>query len=179
MKRLIPPIRLALAGLLVLGLSHAGPAFAQEPPKDMVAFKATFTGRTPPPMVIPLSPPIVPVTLSFTGEAAPLGQVTYISHEIHRLGATGMPHAITDGIGAFTAASGDAIFITHTGLIRPTDTPGIFAFEEVWAAFGGKGKLLGATGGGIMRGTIDARELATKGADWTVAFEGLVSAPRP
>jgi hypothetical protein len=91
MNRLTPKMRLALTALtrypisLVLTalvtLALAAPLAAQEPPKDMVAFKASVTGPVLPGFVIPVDPPMVAVIGRSTGQLPLLGQTPYIEKQ--------------------------------------------------------------------------------------------------
>src|SRR5687768_7660972 len=109
----------ALAGstLALLGLALSAAAQA---PTDQVPFKATVGPYVGDVFVIPVSPPIASARTNAKGEATLLGSVTYLDLHTIRFGVAGSPASSFDGIGVMTAANGDAVFITRTGLSRAT-----------------------------------------------------------
>jgi hypothetical protein len=56
----------------------------------------------------------------------------------------------------WSAANGDAIFITFAGQFRSTATLGVLENVETFEIVGGTGRFLGATGSGIAGGLVDA-----------------------
>jgi hypothetical protein len=139
---------------------------------DQVPFQVAGQGVAEQ-FVIPVDPPIVSVKLSSRGQAPPLGAFTYIDHHLVHLGADGKPVSFSDAIGVFTAANGDAVFATHSGLVRPTLTPGVAAFEGAFVVTGGRGAFAGATGSGDFSGLADLAR-----GEVTYSFDGTISRPR-
>jgi hypothetical protein len=166
MKRISGRISLALA---LLGLML--PALAQEPPKDMVPFKATITGGLPDVFVVPLNPPLGFGRVSGQGEATDLGPITYIEHHVAHLDVNGIPRAATDAVGVLTAANGDAIFLNYSGLVRPV-TDGLAA-EMAFTILGGRGRFAGATGSGAITVALNSVKKTM-----SCVMEGVVSRPR-
>jgi hypothetical protein len=170
MKRIIGLVSTITA---LVQLAGTLPGDAQQPPQDMVPFKATVQGPARDPFaVIPGNPPVAVGIQIETGQADFLGQVTYTDLEPIVLGADGKPLGIDHGIGALTAANGDAIYFSFHGVCGITGTQG--ACEEVFIVTGGKGRFAGATGGGIMRGQAD---LAKGTHSWSI--EATISRPKP
>jgi hypothetical protein len=165
--------RSTLAALLILGLLGSTTAgFAQEPVKDLVPFKATLTVPLSPFFVIPVTPPVASVNWTAPGQSDLLGAVNAIYHAMIHFNAEGVPVRETDGIMVLTAANGDALHITNSGLLRVTATS--FTGEQVFTITGGKGRFLGAAGSGSWRGTVDTAKNTA-----TLAIEGVVSRPKP
>jgi hypothetical protein len=163
---------LALLGLLTLAVC----GYAQVQPKDQVPFKGTITGL-PDGIVIPTQPPI---GIAFTrvpvrGEATPLGAFEFMASVRIQLGSNGKAIGFSDGVGAMTAANGDAFFVSFSGLARQPapETPRIGRFEGVFTVTGGKGRFVGSSGNGTLTGTVDPDK-----AQVVVNFEGFVTAPK-
>jgi hypothetical protein len=106
MKRFRCSVSLALTALALLGL--AGTGRAQQPPQDLVPFKATFTA-TIQSLMIPLNPPIVSQHVSGTGQADFLGPITVAARRTSQLGPDGKEIWGGGNPGVFTAPNGDAI----------------------------------------------------------------------
>lgn len=154
MKRLLSGAGLALAAVLLL--STALPAVAQQAPRDQVPFRLTLTGPLNiPDWVLPLSPPILFARHTAAGEAAGLGKFNYLDEVAVQLGVDENPLSMNNGIGVLMAENGDAIFLAFSGPVRSTADPNVFAPETTFTVTGGKGRFLGATGSGVLRGTVD------------------------
>jgi hypothetical protein len=167
-------VSLALTVFAVLGPTVA---VAQQPPTNLVPFKATMAGEFRG-LFIPLNPPIVSEQLTSTGQADLLGQVTSADHYLAHLGVDGKLASITDGMAALTAANGDALFITYSGLPR-SPAAGEFAQQELaFTVTGGQGRFAGASGGGVIRDVIFMQGTPPK-FTITRTFEGVVTAPKP
>jgi hypothetical protein len=171
MNRRVRYICLTLAVFAVLGLAVRGRA--QQLPQDQVPIKLTIAGLTEHYMI-----PITPAILSWkdvaAGEVPALGHVSYIDHAIVHLGADGKPVSCTDGVGAFTSANGDDLFITFSGLIRPSAKPDVVASEGAFTATGGRGRFKGATGSGAINMEMNVAQNTV-----IVSLEGTISAPKP
>jgi hypothetical protein len=160
------------AGLVlaaIAGMSLAAPAFAQAP-KDQVAFKATVGPYLGDVHMVPLSPPIAYARQNTKGEATLLGPFTYLGSHNLQFGVDGIPISVGDGIGALTAANGDALFISFTGLLRVTATG--LAAESSYVVTGGRGRFAGATGSGVARSSANSKN------EISMVLEGTVSAPK-
>ncbi len=159
----------ALAGSTLALLALALAAVAQAP-TDQVPFTATVGPYVGDVFVVPVSPPIASARTNAKGEATLLGPVTYLDLHTIRLGVDGGPLSF-DGIGVMTAANGDALFITRSGLSRATAT-GVTG-EFGYIVTGGRGRFTGATGSGVGRSVLDRSK-----NEATVVFEGTISAPK-
>jgi hypothetical protein len=156
MKRYSSAAGLALAVVVVLGLS--GPAAAGEP----VPFKGSFEGDV---TVSPLTPPFVQVDVDATGNATQLGEFTLaIPHKVNRADRTAV------GTYEFTAANGDMLFADFTGTATPTAIPGVLYIEETATITGGTGRFAGATGSFTCERLFDMVAGTTIGS-----FEGTIS----
>jgi hypothetical protein len=172
MKSCIYRVHLALTALALIGL--ALPASAQQPSaQNLIAFKATAV-VTSDSMVIPLTPPVAATRVSYTsGQSDLLGPFTGMAHQINRLNPDGTRLSITDGIGVWTAANGDSIFLSYSGLYLSV-TPERISFQKAIAITGGTGRFAGASGSGILNGVGDLVKKQT-----TMTFEGMITAPKP
>ena len=174
MNRFASRIGPALMALALLGLGVPSAAQAQEPAKDLVAFKATLTGF-PNVVQIPREPAVLSVHLSLTGQSDLLGSITWIEHHYTRVGVDGIARSPT-GIAVLTAANGDALFIDWFGQANPPTNAGIITGESNFYVTGGRGRFLGAIGSGVLRFVLDPADQKT-GLSWSV--EGMVSRPKP
>lgn len=159
----------ALAALALLGLALPRPAAAQQPPQNQVPLKANLVGPLTPRFVIPLEPEIRLGTYTADGTSDQLGPVKLVEANTLRLGPDGTLLSVTDGIGVLTAANGDALFLTYSGLVTSqtgSDATAEFAFTIT----GGRGRFLGATGSGVIH-------CATQSAQkqFTRVFEGTIT----
>ena len=158
--------------VVVLGQTVAA---AAEQPAPRVPFKATMAGEFRG-LVIPLPAPIVSEQLTCKGQADLLGPLTSIEHYFARLDVDGKLSSVTDGIGVFAGANGDALFITYSGLARPAAAGEAGRQELAFTVTGGQGRFAGATGSGVIRDAIFFKDnLFTI----TREFEGVVTAPKP
>jgi hypothetical protein len=89
------------------------------------------------------------------------------------LGVDGTPLSIIDGREVWTAANGDADFISMSGLYGPSSKPGFLTFGGTFTVTGGRGRLMGVSGSGTFQAE---QEIATGKA--TVAVEGFLMVPR-
>ena len=171
MKRMSAPVSLALTLLTLLACT--GPALAQDPAKDMVAFKATMSSPPGDVFVLPLVPPVLVARVSGTGQASELGAFTYLDSHVGRLDVHGVIQSITDGIGVMTAANGDAIFTSFSGLAQPTTNPPGVTAQMPYIVTGGKGRFQGAIGSGVIQVVFDADKKTV-----VYTYEGTLSRPR-
>jgi hypothetical protein len=172
MKRCLYRVSLALTALALTGL--AAPGRAQQPlVQNLVPFKAAAV-VTSDSIVIPLTPPIAPTRVTYSnGQSDLLGPFTGIAHQITRLNPDGTRLSITDGTGVWTAANGDSIFLSYSGLF-PSVTPEMITFQKAIAITGGTGRFAGASGSGVLNGVVDVVKKQT-----TMTFEGKITAPKP
>ena len=159
MKRHSSAASLALAVVVVLGLT--GPVAAGE----QVPFKGSLEGVD---TAIPLTPPFVSATVEATGEATHLGEFTLtILATVNR--ATGM----ATGTFLFTAANGDTVFGTISGKATFTP-PNVLTIVETAFITGGTGRFAGVTG------SFTAARLKNTVTSVTIGvFEGTISSPGP
>jgi hypothetical protein len=158
MKRLTCPVRLALTTLALFGL--AGTGRAQQPPQDLVPFKATFTA-TFQSLTVPVDPPMRFDLVSGTGQADFLGPFTIAAHRVFQLGLDGQPVWGNANPGVFTGANGDAIFWQTGG-------------NAIFIITGGKGHFAGATGSGQSTAAP-----GPKAGETTFSWVGMITRPKP
>jgi hypothetical protein len=160
MKRYSSAASLALAVVLVLGLTGAAAAGEQVP------FKGSFEGDV---TVTPLTPPLLQVDVDATGNATQLGQFSLaIPHIVNAANRTAI------GSYEFTAANGDTLSADFTGQAMPTATPGVLAIVETATITGGTGRFAGATGSFTCERLFDTITGTTVGS-----FEGTISSAGP
>jgi hypothetical protein len=156
MKRYSSTASLALAILVILGLT--GPAVAQQ----QVPFKGSFEGDV---TVTPLAPPFLSALVDATGNATQLGQFTLdIPHVVNRADLSAV------GTYEFTAANGDTVIAEFTGIATPTAVPGVLYIEERATIIGGTGRFAGATGSFTVERLYDTVAGTTEGS-----FEGTIA----
>jgi hypothetical protein len=168
------------AALGLLGLSFVVPTQAQQtaqsqPPLDLVAFKGVQTLMTPAATaVVPVDPPVmVSAGGVFKGESALFGPYTALQHFTIHLGADGNP-LFQIGEAVWTGTNGDALsFGPIVVLILPPTTPGVVPLLGAYTIRSGRGRFLGATGSGIVRGEVNMNTGAA-----TLTIEGLVTRPK-
>jgi hypothetical protein len=160
----------AAGAAAVAAVGLAGPAAAATP--DPVPFKATSKHSISQVTMftIPVDPPRVVETFTTKGTASLLGDMTFAEHHVARLDEKGVPRSITDGIGVFTAANGDAIFASHHSLLRLAE-PGFLA-EGAFTITGGRGSYCGAVGSGRVSAVVD---IAT--GEITFNWDGMIQMP--
>jgi hypothetical protein len=165
----------AVTTLALLGL--AGPGRTQSAGQSFVPFTAStkLDSALSNSLVIPTSPPLESSNLVGTGEGTPIGAFTFAGHRIMRLDVEGKPLGVKEGVVVFSAANGDAIFLSYGGVVRQTDTAGVIIQESVFQVTGGRGRFLGATGSGVQRVTVDQRQNPPVR---TGGYEGVISAPK-
>jgi hypothetical protein len=168
---------LVLTIVPLLGLALSGHARAQQPPADLVPLKATMVAPLAQVQIltIPVDPPLLSAQISGSGEAPLLGAITYVEHHYTHAGVDGIPKSSTLGVGAMTAANGDALFFSWSGLLRTTATPGVYMSEDSFVITGGRGRFLGATGSGVLTRLFDPVDKKQV----TFSWEGMVSRPKP
>jgi hypothetical protein len=165
MKQHIRRTILALAAILLAGLARPGTTQAQQPGKEFVEFKATFKTRNGS-FPILADPPLLSWENALAGEASFLGPFTGHAHAIIHMGVDGAPLFINDGVLAFVAANGDAIY-QRWAIVFPAGT-------GAWTITGGKGRFAGATGSGTFTAVVDP----AKPDEATITEVGVLSAPR-
>jgi hypothetical protein len=162
-------LRVALTSLALLALSL--PAIAQQAPQDRVPLKVYIKGspQGPPAFLIPLDPPLSIANVTWPGQSELLGPISFIETDQIQLGTDGAPIS-SNGIGVIQAANSDSLFVRWLGLVRLTATG--MACEHSFVITGGKGRFVGASGNGAMKGELDF----TKNEGW-LNLEGVVSKP--
>jgi hypothetical protein len=123
---------LALAIVVVLGL--AGPVTAQE----QVPFYGRLVGVD---TATAVNPPFVSVEVNTEGNATHLGRFT-----LDELATVNIFTRVATGTFLFTAANGDTVFGTFSGLATLT-APDVLTIVENAIITGGTGRFDGATGG--------------------------------
>ena len=158
MKHFRSTASLALAVVVILGLT--GPVAAGE----QVPFKGSFEGDV---TITPRTPPYLQVDVNAAGNATQLGRFTLdIPHLVNAANGTAI------GTYEFTAANGDKVYATFTGVATPTAIPGVLYIEETATITSGTGRFAGATGSFTSERWYDTIEGTTTGS-----FEGTISAP--
>jgi hypothetical protein len=102
-----------------------------------------------------------------TGNATHLGRFTLRGP--HRVNLATIP-VTAIGTFEFTAADGDTLRASFTGLGTPTATPGVFSIVETATVTGGTGRFANATGSFIVERVVDLIGLTTSGS-----FEGTIA----
>ena len=111
MKRFSSAAGLALAVVSILGLARPVAAGEQVP------FKGSLDGDV---TATPLAPPFLQVDVEAAGKATHLGQFTLdIPHVVNAANGTAI------GTYEFTAANGDKVYATFTGVATQTATPSV------------------------------------------------------
>jgi hypothetical protein len=131
-----------------------------------VPFKGRLEGSF---TFVPDPPPSTFASVDFgplTGNATHLGG--FILKGPHRVNLAATP-ATAIGTFEFTAANGDTLRASFTGLGTPTATPGIASIVETATITGGTGRFAGATGSFIVERIVDLINLQTTGS-----FEGTI-----
>ena len=129
-------------------------------------FKGTLEGSF---TFIPDPPPSTFASVDFaplTGNTTHLGRFTLTGP--HRVNLATTP-AIAIGTFEFTAANGDTLRASFTGLGTPTATPGIASIVETATITGGTGRFAGATGSFIVERIVGLDQPPTIGS-----FEGTI-----
>jgi len=159
MKRHSFAASLALAVVVVLGLT--GPVAAQV----QVPFKGSFVGLD---TGTPLVPPLMAVQVKATGNATQLGKFTFLE-----LVTVNTATGIGSGTFLFTAANVGTVFGTISGKATFTP-PNVLTIEENAIITGGTGRFAEATG------TFTATRLKNTATNVTTAsFTGTISSPSP
>jgi hypothetical protein len=164
--------RVLLVGVVTIAtafLSLAAPGQAQQP-QDMVPLKAVARGTAPAGFLVPVNPPIVSFQVQWTGESDLLGPFTYFESSQAQVGADGAPLTLNNAVAALTGANGDAIFVRFSGLVHLTAT-GVTC-DHAFVIVGGKGRFVGATGSGTIKGVSDIAK-----NEGSLTFDGMISRP--
>jgi hypothetical protein len=107
------------------------------------------------------------VTLTGTGQATQLGQFSFSApHSVNTMTRT------ATGSFEFTAANGDTLSATFTGIAMPTATPGVISIVETATITGGTGRFSGAIGSFTVSRLYDRNIEMTSGS-----FSGTISSP--
>ena len=117
---------------------------------------------------VPDPPPstFASVDFALTGNATHLGR--FILTGPHRVNLAETP-ATAVGTFEFTAANGDTLRASFTGIGTPAATPGIASIVETATITGGTGRFAGATGSFIVERIVDLINFQTTGS-----FEGTL-----
>lgn len=154
-------LHLSLVAVLALACTAAGPAAAAS---DQVPFSGRLAGTV---TVTPLTPPVASVLIEATGNATLLGRYTLeVPHTVNQATRTGV------GVYEFTAANGDTLTASFTGLATLV-APGVLTTSEAATITGGTGRFAGATGSFTAERTFYLSTGETVGS-----FQGTISAPR-
>jgi hypothetical protein len=173
MNRLRNPISLALILLPVLGAT--APRFAQQPAKDLVPFKASWTGQNQP-IVIATDPAIVSQAGTLMGQSDLFGAFTGVALGTLHMDVGGKPLFATV-VGEWSMANGDALSVEITGLFPPQTTPGSQLLEGALVITNGKGRFLGARGTGFITGVLQV-DPVTRHETRINSVEGLITRPK-
>jgi hypothetical protein len=157
MKRYSFATSLALAVVVVLGLT--GPVAAGEE----VPFKGSLEGVD---TVTAVNPPFISIDVNATGNATQLGEFTLTIQ-----GTVDTRTMSGSGTFLFTAANGDTVFGTESGQATLT-APGVLTIVEKGIITGGTGRFAGSTGSFTLTRMDDLVTRVTIGA-----FEGTISSP--
>ncbi len=155
MKRHSSVASLALAVVVILGLTGPLPADEQVP------FKGSLEGLD---TAVGANPPFVYVEVTATGYATHLGMFTYVAQQ-----TVDTRTRIATGTFLFTAANGDTVFGTVSGKATLT-APGILTIVEQAIITGGTGRFEDATGNFSLTRLKNTATGATAGT-----FTGTIS----
>ena len=158
-------IPLLLACFAAVFISATTPAAA----RDLVPFKATFTGSSTSSPGAPCAALALRSDILGGGHATHLGNFTTIQH--HCFDPGDPTFAFTEGFYTFTGANGDTIFGTYHGHLVLIDGP-VFAIVGEFTIEGGTGRFVGATGGGTASGNLNVATGVT-----TVMLDGVIPSP--
>jgi hypothetical protein len=175
MKNWMYRISLTLTALVLTGLALPARA-AQSSTPNLIPFKGSAVVASDS-MMIPLTPPVAATRVSYSnGQSDLLGPWTGVAHQLTRLKPDGTRLAIDDGLGVWTTASGDSIFLKYVGLFGTpaTTTPNLLPFQKAVAITGGTGRFEGASGNAVINGVIDLVQKTT-----TITVEGMITPPKP
>ena len=119
-------------------------------------------------------PEPLPSTFASVAFTSVAGQVTHLGGFLidapHRVDLATLPAQAT-GTFRFTAANGDTLTATFTGLGTPTASPGVFSIVETATVAGGTGRFAGATGSFVVQRSVDLNTLFTTGSfDGTITY---------
>jgi hypothetical protein len=157
MKSFLCAASLALAVVAVLGLT--GPLAAGE----QVPFKGGYEGED---VGTPLAPPFVSAEVTAAGNAAHLGNFTFV-----QVATVDTTTRIGRGVFQFTAANGDTVYGTVVGQAAFTP-PNVLTILETATIEGGTGRFAGATG------SFSVTRLKNSVTNETICtFEGTISSP--
>src|SRR5262245_47664543 len=148
-------------------VAEAHPAPCNPADDQLVPLKGTWTGRTV--SAVPVSPDLVFVVASGSGEASHLGQFTMVSPHY-----TVLSTLAVYGQQLFTAANGDTLTADFTGQFHPTPTGDLEATLSATIT-GGTGRFSGATGGYSFR--IIPHPVAPALFASSGTFSGMISSP--
>ncbi len=151
---------LSISVALLLLILVAGTAFANSAPWKQVHFKGSLQEVENDEVLMP----IIYLHGNGTGNAGGLGQFS--------LHFEGIVHNDANGVGIavegahYTAANGDILFATGTGIGAPSNTPGVNKIVEKYTITGGTGRFADANGNftverlvnlptGVSSGTVE------------------------
>jgi hypothetical protein len=167
--------RPGIVGIALLAL--ACPGLAQEAPKDLISFKAVLTGS--PATVIPVLPGSYPpqtlVSITLKGTSPTLGELTYQDTHVGFMGLDGTPRRVPSGQGTLALASGDRLYVDWTGVLIPSDTPGVFRTAAQATITGGTGQFAGVLGDATQTWLVDATKTPIQ---VTVTWDATLARPR-
>ena len=129
--------------VLALGLL-AAPATTQSSVPIHGTFATTF-------VQVPTSNPmVVTLLISCVGQAAHLGNST--ASLVHTVDFS---TAVQSGPSTYTAANGDQLFATYSGIAGAPGPNGVLQFAGVQTFTGGTGRFSGVTGTSLVQGTAN------------------------
>lgn len=151
-----PGSLLALVTLAAATVGFAGPAAAQTFSRKPIQVTMEGRGRFHQLVTIPVRPSVNSIQEQLSGQSELMGPFRWLSHGLIRnpaVSGENLPGIVTDGIGAMTAANGDALFFTFSGSVRMT-APDVFAGEGLFTITGGSGRFVGASGSGTFKDAV-------------------------
>lgn len=172
-KRCTYRVSLALTVLAVLGPTVA---VAQQPAKDLVPFKVSWTAQNQM-IVVPTDPMIVSFPSTVTGQSDLFGVFTGVALATQHLGVDGKS-LFSTVVAEWTLASGDSLSVElPAAVFLPQTTPGGPLFEGALIITNGKGRFLGARGSGFLKGVHQTDPVTGKGTV-VLSAEGLITRPK-
>jgi hypothetical protein len=172
MHRLWNPISLTLIMLSLTGA--VAPSFAQQPAKELVPFKASWTSQTQP-IVIATDPVILSESITLTGQSDLFGPFTGVALATRHLGVDGNPLFVTS-VAEWSMANGDSLSYESINVFAPQGATGGSTHGAILIT-NGKGRFLGARGSAFVT-TTALTDPVTRLRTIVVSAEGLITRPK-
>ena len=168
MRRILDPFGIAATFCMAMALMCSHAVYAQEPPKDYVAFKAVAKVKYDAAVsyTIPGVQPRVDVSRFVgPGDGSPIGAFTLTEVDREYYGVDGV-YLFYEATGVLAAVNGDVLIYKGVGLGDPDKAGFIIT--------GGSGRFRGATGSGFYT----YKALNADETEFENTYDGFVSVPK-